>query len=235
MELEDILWDDLELVIFDVDGTLYGQSKLRKIMLLKLLLYYTFRPWRCKELLILYHFRKEREKKAGYKGYNLEDEQYLWCARKMNIKVDAVKEVVNQWIFQAPNQYLKSCIYPGVPDFLAALKTKKIKTAVYSDYNSTAKLNHMQIKVDLEISSTDQQVNSFKPNTEGLNFILTAMDLTDKTKCLYIGDRYELDGICAKRTGIPFLLVNEKNAIKDFYHKLAMKITEGSYKNKRND
>ncbi|WP_316810278.1 HAD family hydrolase [Pedobacter heparinus] len=233
--MEDILWDELELVVFDVDGTLYGQSKLRKIMLLKLLLYYMSRPWKCKELLILYHFRKEREKRAGYKGQNLEEEQYQWCAKKMNIKVDAVKPVVNQWIFNTPNQYLKKCIYPGVLDFLAALKTKGIKTAVYSDYNSKLKLAHMQIKVGLEISSTDERINSFKPNPEGLNLILTAMSLTDKTKCLYIGDRYELDGICAARTGVPFLLVNESIAIKDLYHQLAAKITKGIDKNTSDD
>lgn len=235
MELEDILSDKLQLVIFDVDGTLYGQSKLRKIMLLKLLLYYMVRPWKYKEFLILYHFRKEREKKAGYKGQNLEEEQYQWCAKKMNIQVDVVKPVVKQWIFEAPNPHLKNCIYPGVADFLAALKTRGIKTAVYSDYNPETKMTQMQLKVDLELSSTDPRINSFKPNPDGLNFILNTMNLTDKTTCLYLGDRYELDGICSGRAGVPFLLVNEKEAIKGLYHQLKSQIIDGTYKNMDND
>lgn len=227
--MKDILWHKLKLVIFDVDGTLYKQSKLRKIMLLKLILYYIVRPWKCSELLILYHFREEREKRAGYKGNNLEDRQYTWCAKKMNIKVDLVKCVVNKWIFHTPNQYLKSCRYPDVVEFLAVLKAKGIKTAVYSDYESKIKLNNMQIKVDLEICSTDQCINSFKPNPDGLEWIFSEMNLTDKTRCLYIGDRYELDGICAMRAGIPFLLVNQKDAMKDFYHKLSTKISNNAY------
>lgn len=204
-------------------------------MLSKLLLYYGCRPWKYKELLMLYHFRKEREKRAGYKGQNLEEEQYQWCAKKMNIQVDAVKRVVNQWIFQAPNPYLKSCVYPGVAEFLAALKNKGIKTAVYSDYESKTKLKHMQLQVDLEISSTDERVNSFKPNPEGLMLVLSQMNITNKANCLFLGDRDELDGQCARTLGIPFLLIHKNIAMKDLYHKLAAKITEGMYKNKRND
>lgn len=222
--MEDIFFENLELVIFDVDGTLYRQATLRKIMLFKLFFYYIFRPWRYKEVFILYNFRKEREKRTGYRGVDLEEEQYLWCAERMNINVNKVKEVISKWIFQAPNRHLKTCVYPGVMEFLLALRSRGIQTAVYSDYNSRVKLNHMCIEVNLEVSSTDKHINSFKPNTDGLAYILKALHVSNVANCLYIGDRYELDGLCAKALGIQFLLINDKTASENLYHKLADKL-----------
>lgn len=222
----DVLWDKLNLIIFDVDGTFYEQSKLRYIMFFKLVVYYIVRPWRYKELLILYHFRKEREKRAGFKGEDLENEQYEWCAQRTNENIDVVRRVVEQWIFKKPNRYLKQCMYPGLANFLNDLKKNGIKTAVYSDYDSVDKLAHMQVLVDLEISSTNKRVNSLKPNPDGLYLILSEMNITNKDNCLYIGDRIELDGLCASRAGVPFLFVDKKNAIKDFYLKLSAELAQ---------
>lgn len=218
--MENIFWKEIEVVIFDVDGTLYGQSKLRKIMAFKLLVYYIVRPWKYKELLMIYHFRKEREKRAGYKGENLQEEQYIWCAEKMNIEVEKVIKVVDKWIFDFPNRYLSGCMYPGVAQFFTALREQGIRTAIYSDYDSGEKLKHMQLYADMEISSTDKRVNSFKPLPDGLSFILSEMGITKKDNCLYIGDRFELDGLCAEAAGVPFLLIDKKDAHKDFYIKL---------------
>lgn len=172
-------------------------------------------------LLILYHFRKEREKRAGYEGKNLEEEQYLWCANRLNEKIEKVKPVIDKWIFDHPNGYLKKCMFPGVNEFFAQLKSKGIKTAIYSDYNSASKLEHMQIHADFVLSSTDKRVNSFKPLPNGLNVILNETEVTDKKNCLFIGDRFELDGKCAENAEIPFLLIDKEAAIKGYYLKLS--------------
>lgn len=219
--MKNIFWTELQVVIFDVDGTLYQQSKLRRIMFIKLIVYYLLRPWKYRELVILYHFRKEREKRAGYTSPDLEEEQYLWCVEKTGAALKTVKEVIDQWIFEWPNRYLEKCMYPDVRQFFSTLKKYGIKTAIYSDYKSADKLKHMQIQADMEISSTDKRVNSFKPLPNGLLEILSAMNITERENCLYIGDRFELDGLCAKAAGIPFLLVDQTSASTDFYGKLA--------------
>lgn len=219
--MENIFWEGLELVIFDVDGTLYRQSVLRKIMLFKLLSHYMIRPWRYKELLILYHFRKEREKRSGFKGVNLEEEQYQWCAEKVKQKPEIVKRVVNKWMFEAPNPYLKAALYPGVAQFFKDLKQNGIKTAIYSDYNSEQKLIEMELAADLQISSTDKRVNSFKPLPAGLLVVLAELKITNKDNCLFIGDRFELDGRCAENAGVPFLLVEKDKAGSSLYTQLS--------------
>ena len=219
--MEKFFCKELEVVIFDVDGTLYRQSALRRIMVLKLLYYYGIRPWKYRDLIILYHFRKEREKRAGFEGKDLENAQYEWCAEKSNEKIDDVRKVVDKWIFNIPNRYLKSCMYPGVAQFITNLKLHGVKTAIYSDYNSKDKLAQMQLKVDLEVSSTDPGVDGFKPLPNGLLVVLSDMKITKKENCLFIGDRFELDGLCAANAGIPFLLVEKIETETDFYAKLS--------------
>lgn len=224
--MENIFWQGLELVVFDVDGTLYRQSMLRKIMLFKLLSHYLMRPWRYKELLILYHFRKEREKRIGFKGIDLEEEQYQWCANKVDQKPEVVKKVIDKWIFDIPNQYLKAALYPGVTKFFDDLKQNGIKTAIYSDYNSECKLAKMELTADLQISSTDKRVNSFKPLPAGLLVVLAELNITHKENCLFIGDRFELDGICAQNAGVPFFLVEKEKASSGLYTELSNRLIQ---------
>ncbi|MEQ7799521.1 HAD family hydrolase [Pedobacter sp. ASV1-7] len=211
--MESINWDELELVIFDVDGTLYDQKKLRNNMMLALFFHYCIRPWRYKDLLILYHFRKEREKRHGYQSDNLQTEQYLWVLPKVNVSLYRIKKVVDYWIFSYPNKLLNACVYPGLKQFLAELKKNNIRTAIYSDYESEQKLRNMNITVDLIVSSTDVNINAFKPNPIGLNYIIAKLKIKN-SNCLFIGDRNELDGECALRAEIPFFLINDDNTNK---------------------
>jgi putative hydrolase of the HAD superfamily len=216
-KIDDITWDTLKLVIFDVDGTLYSQPKLRRKMFMAIIRYYILRPWKYKELLILYHFRKEREKKAGYHGDNLQEEQYVWCQQKSKSPLIRIKKVVDKWIFSFPNKYLKKCMYPGVELFFEDLERRGILTAIYSDYDAEKKLENMYLQADLIVSSTDAHINAFKPLPNGLNYITSKLGIKDKNNCLFLGDRKELDGECAKFAGIPFLFVNKKEAGVNFY------------------
>ncbi|MDN3585389.1 HAD-IA family hydrolase [Pedobacter aquatilis] len=214
----------LKLVIFDVDGTLYDQIKLRRKMMFSLLAYYLFRPWKLKELLIIYHFRKEREKKADYQGSDLQNEQYYWCGEKVDLSFEKIKSVVDKWIFDFPNRHLNRCIYPGVENLFTGLKKKKIAIAIYSDYDSELKMRSMDLNPDLIVSSTDHAINSMKPQPKGLNSIIEKFKIIDKSECLYIGDRDELDGECARRIGIPYIIINKSEAYNNFYITLSKQI-----------
>lgn len=222
--MRNILWNKLEVVIFDVDGTLYDQSKLRKKMMLALLGYYLLRPWKYKDLLILHHFRKVREGKSGFTGNDLQNEQYQWCADRMNISFDEVKVIVDKWIFDFPNKYLKECMYPGVDVFFETLDKKKILKAIYSDYDSLKKMRELGLSASSIVSSTDKNINSMKPLPKGLVYILSELNINDKANCLFLGDREELDGLCAEKAGIPFLLVDKKQARINLYKILSKKL-----------
>ncbi|WP_231459356.1 MULTISPECIES: HAD family hydrolase [unclassified Pedobacter] len=214
----------MELVIFDVDGTLYNQSQLRKKMLFALVSYFLLHPWKINELQILYHFRKEREKKQGLSAPELAEQQYLWCKEKVNKPIDHIKRVVDKWIFNFPNRFLKECSYPGINLFFETLAQKNIQIAIYSDYDSLNKLKAMDLKADLLVSSTDSNINAMKPNSAGLNFIKSKFNINDTSRCLFFGDRKELDGKCAENANVPFFLVEKEAASTSLYKHLAKKL-----------
>jgi putative hydrolase of the HAD superfamily len=215
----DINWKTLKVLILDVDGTLYDQSKLRKRMLIELLKYYIVRPLKLKELLILYHFRALREKMAGFEGTDLESEQYLWCAAKLEVPVEKVKSVVKKWIFEFPNPFLMECSYPGIKSLIQLLNQHRLGTAIYSDYSAVEKLKALDnLCVDLVVSSTDKQISCLKPSPKGLIFIMEKMNIIS-SECLYIGDREEIDGFCAAAARIPFINISKHNPV-TFYHQL---------------
>ncbi|KQS32313.1 hypothetical protein ASG14_17390 [Pedobacter sp. Leaf194] len=193
-------------------------------MLFSLLKYFVYHPWKINELFILYHFRKQREKNKGFKGQDLNEQQYLWCSQKTNQSIDLIKEVVDKWIFNYPNQFLKACCYPGIHLLFKTLAEKNIRIAIYSDYDSIEKMKAMELKADLYVSSTDANINAFKPNPDGLNFILNEMGVRDKNNSLFIGDRLELDGECAKAAGMPFLLVDEETINNSLFENLSKQV-----------
>ena len=215
-----INWEKVKLVIFDVDGTLYDQSKLRKKMMFALLKYYALRPWRLNEMRILAHFRSEREKKAGAIGPDLENLQYAWCAEKGGYTVAKVKEVVAKWIFDFPNQYLGATTYPGTQELFGALRQHGIKIAIYSDYKAHDKLKAMHLSADYVVASTDPEVDRLKPDPQGLLYLVSKAGVS-VTDCVFIGDRQEMDGDCALRAGMPYLIIDKKPYSEfDYYQQL---------------
>lgn len=209
-----IEWGRIRAVIFDVDGTLYAQSRLRRKMLYDLIGYYALRPWRLREMLILRRFRAEREKRAGIECEGLESAQYDWCAANGGASVETIRQVVNRWMFRHPNQYLPACVYPGTKSFFEALRRQSIAVGIYSDYQAHDKLAAMGLAADVVVSSTDPGIDRLKPSPHGLLHVAKSFGLAP-AECLFIGDRPELDGLCAERAGMPYLIV-DKQPFKQF-------------------
>lgn len=217
-------WKRIKVVIFDVDGTLYNQSRMRKKMLFSLLSYYILRPWKFRELKILSDFRKEREKRTGDAGGGLNHAQFEWCATKGNYPLALVHRTVNYWMFTFPNKYLLDCMYPGVDSFFRILKKKGYLIAIYSDYPALAKLDAMNLKADLIVSSTDIEIDRLKPDPKAIFHIAQHFNVTTN-ECLFIGDRQELDAQCAINAGSPYLMVDKKPIDQfDFYKKLELQL-----------
>lgn len=214
MITEELQLETIKLVIFDVDGTLYNQRKLQFCMCLSLLKYYLIHPFEIKDLYILYQFRKEREKHSGYNSTNLNAEQYEWCASKLHIPVKRVKAVISKWIYDTPLRYLRNTQYSGASALFDTLRGQNIKIAAYSDYPANDKLNAMNLKTDISVSSTDAEINSFKPSPQGIYFICKELNI-DKEACLFIGDRDSRDGQCARNAGVRYIVLPSKNKDKE--------------------
>jgi len=223
-------WSKKKMVIFDVDGTLYDQRRLRFYMLCRLLSYYLLRPLRVGELRILKVFRRERERHISEPVKNLEQAQYIWAARYLGIGADKIFSVVEQWIFNAPLQYMPFCRYPGVTELFHNLRKNQIKIAILSDYPAINKLKALGLEADLIVAATDGSVDRLKPDPRGLFHILDLEDLS-VNDCIYIGDRNEHDGECARRACMQYLIKGRKSKIDEArfssYHELNQQLAEG--------
>jgi beta-phosphoglucomutase-like phosphatase (HAD superfamily) len=121
----------IQAVIFDVDGTLYDQSVLRRKIALRLLSAYAIRPARgIQALRVIQAYRRAHEALRG-------------CAFSAAIQLEAasldsgytvaeVRILVQEWMEQAPLALLAQCVYPGAKDLLETLVGLGIKCGVFS-------------------------------------------------------------------------------------------------------
>ncbi len=210
-------------IIFDVDGTLYDQRKLHLFMLFEMMIFILLRPWCLKDFKLLRDFRRHRERITLNSVGDIDNQQYLYVAKSSGVSPKKIRELVNDWMFERPLKYLSACRYPGIPELFNNLKKKRISIGVFSDYPPEAKLKVLGLLADVVVCSTDKDVDRLKPDPRGL--LITAEKLgTPIDDCLYIGDRDEKDGECAKRGGMRYLILNRKktNTSNNFksYHQL---------------
>ena len=200
-------WGKIRAVIFDVDGTLYDQGRLRVRMMRDLAAYYLTRPHRWKDLLILHQFRLLREEMAASpetEGNQLIT-QYQWTAERTRTPVERVEWCVREWILSHPLPYLSSCRYPGLLEFCEHLQQRSIRLAAFSDYPGVEKLRALKLPEMMAVCSTDPEVDALKPDPKGL--LLTVEKLSVPIDaCLFIGDRDDRDGECARRVHMSYII-----------------------------
>ena len=215
-----------EVIIFDLDGTLYDQVKLRRILMRKLLFrLLTFRTG-LSDFRIISCFRKEREKKKGYASGRLKEEQYEWCAESLGLTPDRVRKSIDYHMQKFPLKFLKGVKFSGINDFFEFLYNEKIRIVVYSDYPIEEKLKALGLTATASYCSTHKSINQFKPSVKALKLICGEMKCTPG-RMIYIGDRQDTDGEGARLAGIPFILLDYTQAKKGiFYSKLAEQLDD---------
>lgn len=217
-------YDVLDAVIFDVDGTLYNQKMLRLRVFLSLLKTLCFHMDTWLIIKVLRSFRRHRESAAFIDAEASLESQYQWVAEATHLKIDFVRAVVEKWMFVQPLKHLGACQYPGVDLFFKKLKERRIMIGIFSDYPAKQKLTAMALEADCYVCSTDHDVRRLKPDPKGLLKCCGEMRV-DPRKTLYIGDRKELDGACARAADIPYCIIpTSYGGVKRFYSDLAKEI-----------
>lgn len=219
---------NIRLFIFDLDGTLYDQVRLRKrIVRLMLSRLITFKM-RLSELKIISAFRHQREDHKGYEAEGLEDLQYFWTAKETGKPVETVKNILIKYMYNEPLPYLKRAIYPGVEELFDVLHKKKITIAIYSDYPVKDKLTALGLYADILICSTDKGIDQLKPGEKAIKKIFSdAGCLPEET--IFIGDRDDTDGISAQMAGVTFLKLDTEKARKGIFYSDLTNVVNSHY------
>jgi len=195
----------LQLVVFDVDGTLYDQRRLRRRMVCELLTYCATRSDGLTVLRTIRCFRNCREKLAHEDVDGLLTAQYELVARTLGMREGDVRLFIKSWIHERPLPHLARCRFSGVSELFKSLKQFGIIVGVLSDYSADAKLAALGLRPDIQVSSEEPEINRLKPNPKGLLHLLNIARVP-AGNALFVGNREEIDGECARRANVPFLL-----------------------------
>ena len=204
-------WSTIDLVVFDVDGTLYNQRKLQLGMLWQLLGH----AWQSRSLdtlLTLRTFRRVRE--ALGELAELGDEQaggdfmvlqYAQTASRHGTNSAAVRALTDEWMERRPLPLLAACRYAHVAEVFAGLRTAGKQIAAFSDYPAVAKLAALGLQADVVACATDADIARLKPDPAGLLSILRHTGVAP-ARALMIGDRFDRDAAAAERAGMRALV-----------------------------
>lgn len=214
-----INWKQVKGAIFDVDGTLYDQRKLRIMMLTELCRHVLLNKNALLEIKVLSRFRKLREVLAEEEENNVSSRQLNMVADTLSISPERVADIVERWIYKKPLKYMQACRFEMVDDFFDALRKQGIKIGIFSDYPIEEKLASLRLSADAVCYSLETGIDRLKPQTAGLETIVKRLSL-GKSECVLIGDRDSRDGVCARRFGMPFALCRGR----DFYKKMTFEL-----------
>jgi HAD superfamily hydrolase (TIGR01549 family) len=215
-------WTGVRAVLFDVDGTLYGQTLIRLLMgaeLLSLPASYgsisrARRVWRA-----IGAFRKIREElRAIEPGQgNLAVLQYTETARRTGEDAADIERWVDEWIHRRPLKYLRSSRRIGLEGFLSDLAHAEIRAGVLSDYPADAKLTALGLegRFTLSLCTTDPDIGAFKPHPAGFLRACALWGLRPH-EVLYVGDRPDVDAAGAAAAGMPCAIIGGAGSMAPF-------------------
>ena len=195
--------NDYSLYVFDLDGTLYDQPRLRVIMAVRLMVYYMLHPFSAGDLIILQHFRKVKDKRVSGSS---DEEVIRTVASDKNVEPDKVRKIVRKWIYEDPLSVIAKVKDTKLINRMEELRAKGKKVVIFSDYPSKDKLKAMGVIVDGMYDPDDPRIDEQKPSPKGL---LTIMHDTGvcAEDILMIGDREEKDGMSAMAAGVDHLIL----------------------------
>lgn len=170
---------EYKAIICDVDGTLYFQTPMR-IKMGSLLIMHPFTA------LKVMRFRKNHEKGL----------------------IEAPDSDVARFMYELPLKYIKSYRDEYLSEVLLEYRKNGGKVIAYSDHPAVDKLKALEIDADAVYDPTTPGIDALKPDPSGLKLILEREELKP-SDCLFIGDRYEKDGLCAKALNMDSLILSK--------------------------
>ena len=200
MNQDEIDWSLIKLLVFDVDGTLYRQSRVRAAMLRELTLD-ILSTRSARTIRVLSAYRRVRERLGDEEQDQFEATLLKQTATLTQVAPEAVSDLVTEWLIKRPLPYLSNAMVRGTADLFLGARSRGRKIAVLSDYPATAKLGAMGLTADHIVSACDPAIQRLKPDPRGL---FACMELAGSTSSstLMIGDRVDRDGLMAKRAGV---------------------------------
>ncbi len=194
---------DYKAWILDFDGTLFYQLPMRICMAAWLVLYYLPRPHRWKEIFMLREYRRLREKLFAADSKNSHQLQLENLSLRYNMSVQKILAVIQYWMTEKPKFFIKIFQRKKLIAAIQSAKLRGITIVIYSDNPVAEKIQALDFVPNFTFWSDDDLIKCMKPNADGLKNIVKLLNL-NREEILYIGDRDDRDGLCAKNAGVDY-------------------------------
>ncbi len=194
----------IEGIIFDVDGTLYDQKKLRRAMSVRLISECLRNPREgLRAIRLIDAYREAHESLREKITDQLELQQLDIACKETGINREEADRIVRMFFQTVPLTYLLRYRRADLPDFLKKAQEQKIKLGIVSDYPAQKKLEAMEVHqyFNVVLSSTDPEVNRLKPDPKGLQLCMDRLGVHAE-KTIYVGDRMDTDAKCAYQANV---------------------------------
>lgn len=199
------VWQDVRLIVFDLDGTLYDQKPLQLAMARELGLH-CLRRRSTRTLRTLRHFRHVREQLGNTPTHlDFTAEQYRRTATLCRRPEAEVRMLVEEWMERRPLIHLPRYKAPGIDRLFSAIRASGRILAVWSDYPVTAKLDALGLAADHVTWAGEDGIGRLKPDPSGLIALMTRAGASP-CETLVIGDRLDRDIRAARTAGVRALL-----------------------------
>ncbi len=200
-------------VVFDLDGTLYA-LRARQLRL-------TLALWRWRDLRVLRHLLRTRSWIRS-QSFADRDTFYGTFCRELGRRAGISPSEAGAWY---ENRFLgcfiellasRARVRRGLLGLLDTLRKNGAKLAVVSDYSHVReRLEALNIPIDAfdELCSSEDY-GALKPSPRPLNALVEAWEL-DPKNMIMVGDREDLDQVCASAAGMEFLGISDHSSSKE--------------------
>jgi putative hydrolase of the HAD superfamily len=184
---------DIDAVAFDIDGTLYPNSR----MYLNSILFSLPR------LRFLYYFRQVRMRIRSVRPVvNFRETQAQILSDLMNVPRGRAMRRIEHAIYgrwQRTFRHIRP--YPFLSDLLLRLKSHGYAVGVLSDFPVGDKLAHLNLPHVWDCVISSEETGYLKPNPEPFIHLASCLG-TVPERVLYVGNSYEYDVIGAFNVGM---------------------------------
>jgi len=199
-------------ILVDFDGTLYRQMPVRVLMAMELGLFGT------KAISPLRSFRlhQERLREISAESASEPDEGKTPFERQMasacaesGMTYEQMQALVDEWMFRRPGKWLRRYIRWSLVRELQVRQTIGVKLALVSDYPVNCKLTALNLPIFFDTIVANGEPggpSTVKPDPEGCLMAASRLGIAPR-RCIFVGDREDVDGVAAQRAGMAFHLV----------------------------
>ena len=185
--------DQVRLVSWDVDGTLYSVEKMKLRLFARLVaLTLTGGGRKASQDLKVLKLRRQLIDQARVAGGVLDG----------TVIGESQVETEKRWYFEAIR---KTGPRPGLVEVVEFLHAQSIEQVVYSDYESEYKLDALGLTNLFQKIYVGERLGYAKPNPKVLELIASDFGLTTG-QILHIGDRVDADELAATSAGCKSLI-----------------------------